>query len=69
MTCKDKDGNYAWKHWRVMYKNRNWHNYGGPTVSRVKKALCEHGVLVEETVPDELNEGKRRKTGRVCYAD
>ncbi len=38
MNCRHKDGNYAWKHWRVMYKNRNWHNYGGPTVGRVKKA-------------------------------
>lgn len=69
-NCKDTEGKPVWKHWRVMYKNRNWHGYGAPTVNRIKKALCESGILVEEQErdPDSSDDQpKSRKTGRVCY--
>jgi hypothetical protein len=58
-----------WVSWRKLVNNRNWYvKIGASRLEQTKRNLVNSGQVVEESVPDELNEGKLRKTGKVTLA-
>jgi hypothetical protein len=58
-----------WVSWRKLVNNRNWYvKIGASRLEQTKRNLVISGQIVEESVPDELNDGKLRKTGKVTLA-
>jgi hypothetical protein len=62
-------GSGQWVSWRKLVNNRNWYvKIGASRLEQTKRNLVNSGQIVEESVPDELNDGKLRKTGKVTLA-